>query len=395
MKSVAIFGSTGSIGKNTLEVISQLGDNFKVVALAAGRNAPLLAEQVNRFRPRLAAIMDESKFTSLKKAVNPALTRKGGTGVRTKLLAGQEGINAVADNASDIVVMAVSGSAALLPTLRSLEKSRRLALANKECLVMAGDIIMRKSKECAVEIVPIDSEHSAIFQCLKDEGNSSLEKIYLTGSGGPLKDVAKEALECVEPDFALRHPRWNMGKKISIDSATLMNKGLEVIEANYLFNLAPEKIEVLIHPQAIVHSLVQFVDGSILAQLGTADMRIPIQYALTYPHRMPARVARLDFSKIEKLFFQMPDLTKFPCLELGMQVARQKGLSGAVLCASDEECVEAYLEKKIKINDIARIIAKVLSKLKNEENPTLEKILQADNWARDEVKRYLDAEGER
>jgi len=385
MKSVAIFGSTGSIGKNTLEVISQLGDDFKVVALAAGRNAPLLAEQVNRFRPHLAAIMDESKFTSLKKAVN----------ARTKLLAGQEGINAVADNASDIVVMAVSGSAALLPTLKSLEKSRRLALANKECLVMAGDIIMRKSKEYGVEVIPIDSEHSAIFQCLKDEGNSSLEKIYLTGSGGPLKDVAKEALESVEPDFALRHPRWNMGKKISIDSATLMNKGFEVIEANYLFNLAPERIEVLIHPQAIVHSLVQFVDGSILAQLGIADMRIPIQYALTYPHRMPARLARLDFSKIEKLFFQMPDLTKFPCLELGMQVARQKGLSGAVLCASDEECVEAYLEKKIKINDIARIIAKVLSKLKNEENPTLEKILQADNWARDEVKRYLDAEGER
>ncbi|MBL7092016.1 MAG: 1-deoxy-D-xylulose-5-phosphate reductoisomerase [Candidatus Omnitrophica bacterium] len=376
MKTIAIFGSTGSIGKNTLEVISQLGDNFKVVALAAGRNAPLLAEQVNRFRPQLAAIMDESKFPSLKKAVN----------ARTKLLAGREGIDAAADCGADIVVMAVGGSAALLPTLRSLEKSRRLALANKESLVMAGDIIMRKSKEYGVEVIPIDSEHSAIFQCLKDEGNSSLEKIYLTGSGGPLKDVAKEALEFVEPEFALRHPRWNMGKKISIDSATLMNKGFEVIEANYLFNLAPERIEVLIHPQAIVHSLVQFVDGSILAQLGIADMRIPIQYALTYPHRMPAALARLDFSKIEKLFFQRPDLTKFPCLELGMQVARQKGLAGAVLCACDEECVAAFLEGKIKLTAIARIIEDVLAKLKNKIDPALEEILQIDKWAREQVK---------
>ena len=376
MKSVAIFGSTGSIGKNTLEVISQLGDNFKVVALATGRNAPLLAEQVNRFRPQLAAIMDESKFASLKKGIN----------ARTKLLAGREGIDAVADCGADIVVMAVSGSAALLPTLRSLEKSRRLALANKESLVMAGDIIMRKSKEYGVEIIPIDSEHSAIFQCLKDEGNSSLEKIYLTGSGGPLKDVAKEALESVEPDFALRHPRWNMGKKISIDSATLMNKGFEVIEANYLFNLAPERIEVLIHPQAIVHSLVQFVDGSMLAQLGIADMRIPIQYALTYPHRMPARLARLDFSRIERLFFQTPDLTKFPCLELGMRVARQKGLAGAALCACDEECVAAFLEGKIKLTAIARIIEGVLAKLKNKIDPTLGEILQIDKWAREEVK---------
>ena len=385
MKTVAILGSTGSIGKNTLKVISQLRDNFKVVALAAGRNAHLFAEQINKFSPKVAAIMDETKFCSLKKEVN----------VRTKLFAGREAIEQVADFEADIVVMAISGSAALLPTLRCLEKSKRLALANKECLVMAGDIIMRKAKKHNVEIIPIDSEHSAIFQCLKDEGSSSLEKIYLTGSGGPLKDIAKEALEFIEPKVALRHPRWKMGKKISIDSATLMNKGFELIEAHYLFGLSPDKIKVVIHPEAVVHSLVQFCDGTILAQLGMADMCIPIQYALTYPRRLPSELSKLDFSEVRGLSFHSPNLAKFPCLGLAMQVAKQKGLAQAVLCVSDEECVFAYLEGKIKITDIARIIAKVLSKLKNEENPTLEKILQADNWARDEVKRYLNAQGKR
>lgn len=377
MKTVAILGSTGSIGKNALRVISRLKNKFKVVALAAGTNTELFAEQINRFRPHLAAIMDESKFASLKKDVR----------VRTRLLSGREGVEEVADSGADIAVMAIAGGAALLPTLKSLEKPKRLALANKEGLVMAGHIIMRRADECGVEIIPIDSEHSAIFQCLKDEENLSLEKIYLTASGGPLKDMAKEALESVEPDFALRHPKWRMGKKISIDSATLMNKGLEVIEAGYLFNLAPEKIEVLIHPEAVVHSLVQFCDGTILAQLAVADMRLPIQYALTYPHRISRGFSRIDFAGIKKLSFQTPDLSKFPCLKLAMEVAKQKGLAGAALCASDEECVQAYLSGKIKFTDIARIIAKILAKLKNKPDPTLEEILQIDKWARDEVRR--------
>ena len=389
MKTVAILGSTGSIGRNTLKVISQLRDEFKVVALVAGKNAELLARQINEFRPRLAAIMDETKFTSLKKKASPATTRKGGASGRTKLLAGSKGVEEVADLESDIVVMAIGGSAALMPVLNSFKKTRRVALANKECLVMAGDIVMREAKKRRVEIIPIDSEQSAVFQCLKDEGRTSLEKIYLTGSGGPLKDIAKEAIEFVEPDFALRHPRWKMGKKISIDSATLMNKGLEVIEATYLFGLPPEKIEVVIHPQALVHSLVQFVDGTILAQLAAADMRIPIQYALTYPRRMPNKAARLDFSKVARLSFQMPDLVKFPCLDLAIQAAKEKGLAGSVLNASDEECVWAYLEGKIRLNDIARIIESVLAKLKNKLRPTLEDILQADKWAREEANIYI------
>ncbi len=376
MKTVAILGSTGSIGKNALKVVSQLADKFKVVALATGKNAHLFARQINKFRPRLAALMDETTFASIKKDVQ----------VRTQLIFGKQGIEQVAGCGADIVVMAIGGSTALLPTLRSLEKSKRLALANKECLVTAGDIIMPEAQRRGVEIIPIDSEHSAIFQCLKDEGNKNLEKIYLTGSGGPLKDVGQEEIEFVEPDFALRHPRWKMGKKISIDSATLMNKGFEVIEAGYLFGFPPDKIEVLIHPEAMVHSLVQFVDGSILAQLGKTDMRIPIQYALTYPQRFPLRLSKLDFSQVKRLTFNLPDLTKFPCLKLGLEVARQKGLAGAVLNACDEECVWLYLEGKIKINDIARITENVLAKLKNKVNPALDEILQIDRWAREQVK---------
>ena len=246
MKTVAILGSTGSIGRNALEVVAQLPAKFKVVALAAGKNAPLFTEQINKFRPQLAAIMDKTKFSAVKKDV------------QTKLLADQEGIEAVAACGADIIVMAIGGTAALLPTLKSLEKSKRLALANKECLVMAGDIIIQKAKKFAVEIIPIDSEHSAIFQCLKDEGKEKIERIYLTGSGGPLKDIVQEDLEFVQPDFALSHPRWKMGKKISIDSATLMNKGLEVIEANYLFDLSPDRIEVLIHPQSMIWFLCSY-----------------------------------------------------------------------------------------------------------------------------------------
>jgi len=376
-KTVAILGSTGSIGKNTLRVISQLGKRFKVVALAAGGNTKLLAKQIDRFRPRLAAIMDKTKFTSLKKAVK----------ARTKLLAGQQAIEKVAACGADIVVMAIGGSAALLPTLKSLENSKRLALANKECLVMAGDIIIRQAKRQGVEIIPIDSEHSAIFQCLKDEPSSSLEKIYLTGSGGPLKDIAKDDFEFVEPDFALRHPRWKMGKKISIDSATMMNKGFEVIEASELFDLPPHNIEVLIHPEAIVHSLIQFIDGSILAQLGKADMRIPIQYALTYPRRFPLGMAKFDFSQVKGLSFTSPDLTKFPCLKLALEAAKSGGLAKAVLCGADEECVWAYLQGKIRISDIARIIEDVLSKLRNKVNPALDEILQVEVWAREQTKK--------
>jgi len=379
MKTVAILGSTGSIGKNTLRVISQLEGRFKVVALATGTNTKIFAEQINKFRPRIAAIMDESKFASLKREVS----------VRTRLLAGEKAVEEVAGFGADIVVMAIGGTAALLPTLKALSNTKRLALANKESLVMAGDMIMQKAKRRGVEIIPIDSEHSAIFQCLAGQEQKSVAKIYLTGSGGPLKDIAKEKLEFVRPSFALRHPKWRMGKKISIDSATLMNKGLELIEAHYLFSLAPDKIEVLIHPEAIVHSLVEFVDGTILAQLGITDMRIPIQHALTFPRRLSADITGVNLTKEKKLTFRAPDVGKFPCLGLAQQVAKTKGLMPTVLCACDEECVLAYLRGAIKITDFARVIKKVLSKLKNKTNPSLKEILETDRWAREEVKRWF------
>jgi 1-deoxy-D-xylulose-5-phosphate reductoisomerase len=372
MKTIAILGSTGSIGRNALKVISCFPDRFKVVALAAGANIKLLTEQINEFHPALAACRDRGEYS-------------GGVNGRTKLLFGQEAIEQVAGCGADIVVMAIGGSAALLPVLKCLEKSKRLALANKECLVMAGDIVMQRAKARGVEIIPIDSEHSAIFQCLKEEARGSLERIYLTGSGGPLWNTAKGDLEFVKPDFALQHPRWQMGKKISIDSATLINKGFEVIEANYLFGLAPDKIKVLIHPQAVVHSLVQFIDGSILAQLAAADMRIPIQYALTYPERMPAQFSRLDFSGMEQLSFHLPDSARFPCLDLAIAVAQQKGLAGAALNACNEECVSAFLSGRIRITDFARIIENVLSKLKNKPQPSLKEILDIDRWAREEI----------
>ncbi|MBN2096964.1 MAG: 1-deoxy-D-xylulose-5-phosphate reductoisomerase, partial [Candidatus Omnitrophica bacterium] len=379
MKTVAILGSTGSIGQNALRVISELNGEFKVVALACGSNEVLFTEQISQFKPQMAAIMDQAKLNQLKANLDSD----------TKLLTGPEGIEQVAGCSADIVLMAIGGAAALLPTLVALKKSPRLALANKECLVMAGDIIMQQAKQLNREIIPVDSEHSAIFQCLKNEQRADIEKIYLTGSGGPLKDLAQEELESVQPDCALAHPRWEMGKKISIDSATLMNKGLEIIEAHYLFGVASEKIQVLIHPQAIVHSLLQFVDGSILAQLGQADMRIPIQYALSYPRRLKNSLAPLDFSQVEKLNFSLPDLTKFPCLKLAIQAAQEKGLSGAVLNACDEECVWAYLDGKIKLTQIARIIEDVLTKLKNKDHPTLDEILATDSWAREEVKKIL------
>ncbi|MBN3039310.1 MAG: 1-deoxy-D-xylulose-5-phosphate reductoisomerase [Candidatus Omnitrophica bacterium] len=376
MKTVAILGSTGSIGKNALKVISHLKDKYKVVALASGSNAGLLAEQVNRFSPKIAALMDEDNYPLLKKKINK----------RTKIVTGSSGIEQVAGFGAEIVLMAISGSAALMPTLKALNHSKRLALANKESLVMAGEIIINEAKKSATEIIPIDSEHSAIFQCLKEEQSKDLAKIYLTGSGGPLKDVAKADLEFIDPEEALRHPRWKMGKKITIDSATMMNKGFEIIEAKYLFRVPAQKIKVVIHPQALVHSLVQFVDGSILAQLGATDMRIPIQYALTYPNRANAQSQRLDFEKVSSLTFHSPDLGRFPCLALAMEVAKAGGLAQTVLCSADEECVWAYLKRRIKFNDVARIITDVLSNLRNITRPTIKEILQADRWAREQVK---------
>lgn len=377
MKTVAILGSTGSIGKNALKVILEKKSEFKVVALASGSNIGLLAKQIKEFSPKLVAIRDEHKYSSLKRSLNNRTT---------KLYCGLEGIERVAECGADIVIMAISGTAALLPTFKALGKSKRIALANKECLVMAGDILINEAKRHNTEIIPIDSEHSAIFQCLNAEDRSALKTIYLTGSGGPLKDIAKEKLEFITPEFALKHPRWKMGKKITIDSATLMNKGFEVIEAKYLFNVEADMVKVVIHPEALVHSLVQFVDGTIIAQLAVADMRVPIQYALTYPQRSKGDFPMLNFEDLRSLHFQKPDFGKFPCLRLAYDVLKRGGLAQSVLCSADEECVWAYLEKKISIKEIPEIIEKVLSKLRNKANPGMNEILETDTWAREQVK---------
>ena len=373
MKRIAILGSTGSVGVNVLKVVSQFPDRFNVIGLTANTNTARLGAQIKEFRPLVVGIKDENVVREWK--------------VRgVKVYTGLEGLVEVAtDPRVDLVVVAISGSAGLIPTLEAIKAEKNIALANKESLVMAGRIIMDMAREKKVKILPLDSEHSAIFQCLNGRDKNELSKIYLTASGGPLRDVSAERLNSVSPQQALDHPKWKMGKKISVDSATLMNKGLEVIEASFLFDIAVDKIEVLIHPEAIVHSLVEFVDGAILAQLGTPDMCLPIQYALTYPERVRSKVASINFSKVSRLTFSLPDLNRFPCLSVAYRVAHDAGSSPCVLNAVNEECVAAFLEGKIRLPDIPKILNKVLSKHNKVDEPGLDELLEIDNWARKEA----------
>ncbi|MDP1852844.1 MAG: 1-deoxy-D-xylulose-5-phosphate reductoisomerase [Candidatus Omnitrophota bacterium] len=379
MKQVIILGSTGSIGENSLDVIFRNKDKFRVLGLSAHSNTELLLKQIDKFSPEYVAIGDIEKARILEKKI------KG----KTKVLKGECAIENLLDNKSDLVVMAISGSGALLPVLKALEKTKAIALANKEALVMAGPLIVKKAKEKKVKIIPVDSEQSAIFQCLKNEDKATLKKVYLTASGGPLKDMPEKRFSRITPDKALDHPRWRMGRKISIDSATLMNKGLELIEAMYLFGLKSEEIEILIHPEAIIHSMVEFIDGVVLAQLAVTDMRIPIQYALTYPERINSGFKNLDFTAIKKLTFAKPDFKKFPCLRLAKEASLAKGSAPCVLNAVNEEAVCAFLDRRISFIEIAKIIEKVLERHRVVSNPGLEEILKIDAWARNEVKCYL------
>lgn len=378
MKNIVILGSTGSIGINTLKVIKAFPDRFKVIGLSANENVDLLMEQIKYFKPQTVAVMNPEKAKILKSKISNK---------HLKIYNNLDGLIKLATlPQANLIVVALVGSVGLLPTLEAIKNNKDIALANKETLVMAGKIIMSEAKKHKVNIIPIDSEHSAILQCLKTEKLDKVKKIILTASGGPFYKKSMKNLKKVTLNATLKHPTWNMGKKITIDSATLMNKGFEVIEAHYLFGLPMEKIEVIIHPESIVHSMVEYVDGSILAQLSKTDMKIPIQYALTYPERLNSNLDKyFNLADIKNLTFIKPDFKKFLCLEYSYTAGNIGGTMPAVLNAANEIAVRAFLHKKIKFLDIPRIIKKVMDKHKFVVNPSLDKIIEADKWARSEA----------
>ena len=371
VKRVAVLGSTGSIGRQTLDVIRSIPQRFRVVGLAAGKNLKLLAGQVEEFRPEfIGCPSEDADIEQLKRSVD----------IKNNLLSLEE---IAASPEVDIVVMATSGKAGLRPLLAALRAGKDIALANKESLVSAGEIITAEAEKSGARILPVDSEHSAIWPCLRGESREAA-RIVLTASGGPFRQFSPERLAEVTPAQALQHPSWRMGKKVTIDSATLMNKGLEVIEAHWLFHMPYDRIDVLVHPQSIIHSMVEFVDGSIKAQLSYPDMRLPIQYALAYPERLPnPRLPRLDWGLVRSLDFEPPDYDKFPCLRLAIEAGKQGGTCPAVLCAADEVAVELFLAGRIRFNDIAGVIARTLEQHQVVASPTLEEIEAADAWARE------------
>ncbi|WP_204103016.1 MULTISPECIES: 1-deoxy-D-xylulose-5-phosphate reductoisomerase [Spirulina sp. CCY15215] len=381
MKAIAILGSTGSIGTQTLDIVQQYPDRFRVVGLAAGRNVELLAEQVRQFKPEIVAIQDKTKFPELKAAL-------ASLDYSPILQAGEEGVVEVARYGdSQSVVTGIVGCAGLLPTLAAIEAGKDIALANKETLIAGGPVVLPLVQKYGVKLLPADSEHSAIFQCLQGVPEGGLRKIILTASGGAFRDLPAEQLARVKVADALKHPNWTMGRKITIDSATLMNKGLEVIEAHYLFGMGYDNIEIVIHPQSIIHSLIEVQDTSVLAQLGWADMRLPLLYALSYPERLGTNWEPLDLVKLGSLTFTAPDRQKYPCLDLAYAVGRAGGSMPAVLNAANEQVVALFLEEKIGFLDIPKLIEKVCDRFQsqNSQTPSLEDIIAADRWARQEA----------
>jgi 1-deoxy-D-xylulose-5-phosphate reductoisomerase len=375
MKRLALLGSTGSIGVSACEVIAAHPERFTVDALAAGENVALLREQIARFRPSVAALRDEAKARQLRSMLSPA--------ERTEVLFGPEGYRVCATLAGvDMVLSAMVGAAGLLPTLAAITAGKDIALANKEVLVMAGELVMAEARERNVKIMPVDSEHSAIFQCLAGHRSEDVRRIILTASGGPFLRLPGEDLAVVTPQQALQHPRWHMGPKITIDSATLMNKGFEVIEAAWLFGVESAHVAVLIHPQSIVHSLVEFLDGSVMAQLGMPDMRVPIGYALAYPERLTGPAAFLDLVAAGALQFEAPDFVHFPCLRMAYEAARSGGTVPAALNGANEIAVAAFLREEIRFAAIPMVIAEVLAAHGRTDAPALEDIMETDRWAR-------------
>lgn len=384
MKKIAILGSTGSIGVNTLNVVRKLGKGYKIIGISAQKNVDLLIKQIIEFRPAIVALGAEKAAQELKKRLHRFHPLP-------RIYEGTSGLIEFARSpVSNFLVSALVGAAGLLPTLAAIEAGKDIALANKEILVMAGDLIIKAAKRGGIKILPLDSEHSAIFQCLRAEKIENVRRLILTASGGPFYKYKKNQLEEVTVKETLHHPTWQMGKKITVDSATLMNKGLEAIEASHLFGIDISRIDVLIHPQATVHSLVELVDGSILAQLGIADMRIPIQFALTYPERYPSRLQGLKLEKIAHLTFQKPNLKNFPCLGLALKAGRIGGTMPVVLNAADEIAVGAFLERKIRLTDIPKIIESVMAEHKVNKRPSLKKILEIDQWTRNRTREKIE-----
>jgi 1-deoxy-D-xylulose-5-phosphate reductoisomerase len=375
MKKISLLGSTGSIGVNTLDVIRENPSKFCVVGLAAGRNTTLLKDQIEQYHPLVAAVIDDTHALHLRDSLSPDC--------KTTILWGPEGYREVARCAeADMVLSAMVGSAGLSPTMEAIDAGKDIALANKETMVAAGSLVVEKAKEKKVLILPVDSEHSAIFQCLSGQRERDVRRIILTASGGPFRNFTQEQLQHVTPSDALKHPNWEMGRKITIDSASMMNKGLEIIEAKWLFNRPIDDIDVLIHPKSIIHSMVEFVDGSVLAQLGIPDMRIPIAYALSFPARMPRPGSFLDFLKASPLEFFQPDPNRFPCLNLAMDAGRAGGTMPAVLNGANEAAVEAFLEGSIRFMQIPVVIAETLLCHNSVSSPSLEEVLEADCWSR-------------
>ncbi len=388
MKLLSLLGSTGSIGRNVLNVVRAFPDRFKMVGLAAGYNVTELAEQVLEFEPECISVANEAVAEKLADLL-PAVWQD-------KIFHGEEGSSKVATvSSAEMVVSAMVGAVGLLPTLAAIAAGKDIGLANKETLVMAGRLVMQAVQKHKVALLPIDSEHSAIFQALEAGRREDVAMLILTASGGPFRNLSQKQLASVTPNQALAHPNWEMGKKISIDSATLMNKGLEVIEARWLFDIPAEKIQVVVHPQSIVHSLVEYIDGSVVAQLGIPDMRIPIAYALSYPERLNLGLPPLSLSACGHLSFEQPNYDRFPALNLAFAVLKEGGVKPAVLNAANEVAVAAFLDKKIAFTDIAKVVAKVLDQFAGGDDLDLTAILDADKMARkltrEEIKKLQQA----
>jgi 1-deoxy-D-xylulose-5-phosphate reductoisomerase len=382
LKKISILGSTGSIGQSTLAVVEQFPDRFKVVALAAGNNVALLEKQVRRFKPSIVSVASERAASDLRSKCSD---------LKVRISCGVEGLIQVATaDEADLTVSAIVGTAGLVPTMAAIRAGKTLALANKEVLVTAGELVMEEVRKKETSLFPVDSEHSAIFQCLQ-AGSKDIRRLILTASGGPFRAFSKKDLANVTLAQALKHPNWSMGKKITIDSATLMNKGLEVIEARWLFGLPPEKIKVLVHPQSIVHSMVEYHDGAVVAQLGMPDMKGPIAYALSYPDRLKDVSPALDLAKVATLTFEEPDMDRFPCLAYAFDALKAGGSMPAVLSAANEIAVKYLLDEKIGYNDVARVIKAAMEAHTPSAIKTVEEALSADLWAREEAEKIIGA----
>lgn len=382
MKHLSILGATGSIGKSALEIVRMYPDLFNIKALTGGNNISLLARQIEEFEPEMVAVLDETKAFELAKSLTGSFT--------PEILFGESGfVTAASLKSVDMVLLAMVGAAGLKPALAAIESKKQIALANKETLVMAGEIVMEKARINGVDILPVDSEHSAIFQCLQGNRTRDFKRIFLTASGGPFRERPIEDFSTITLEDALNHPTWNMGHKITIDSATLMNKGLEVIEAVHLFGISPDEIEVLVHPQSIVHSMVGFKDGTVMAQMGIPDMKAAIAYALSQPGRLDLRLDFPDFTTLNRLTFDRPDVEKFPSLSFAFEACRQKGTLPAVMNAANEVAVQAFLERRIGFPGIFKLISSTMGLHTRIDNPDLSGIIEADHWARETAKSLI------